>query len=167
MPRTCLPYLVFALALAAPAASWSASAADPTGTAPIGIEEKPDAKGPKLTGVLHIELVNSDGVSADRARMTARLRRGSLVHTFFVVLEGPLSFDDEDPEEVVAFQADVLEAFRPAVLGAFFADSCGASGLLCPSVGLVLKNAEEFGLDSDVDNQFVMLDVVISTTRPL
>ena len=142
------------------------SAADPTGEAPIGIESKSAAKGPSLAGVLSVKLVNSDGVRADSAELVVRLRRGSLLKAFHAPLPGPLFFDTD--AEKAQLQADVLGAFRNAVLGFFFADGCGQLGTNCPNVELLLKQADEFGLTDDgVANQFVIMDVVVATSEPL
>jgi len=146
--------------------AFAQSAADPTGEPPIGIEEKPGARGPALTGVLGLVLVNSNGLAADRAEIVVRLRRGRMLLTFFAPLAGPLFFDTD--EEKAQLQADVLEAVRDDVLGGFFADSCGRIGDQCPWVDLVLKKADEFGLTDDgTTNQYVFMDVTVATTEPL
>lgn len=145
--------------------SLAQSAADPTGEPPIGIEEKSGAKGPSLSGVLALKLVNSDGLSADRGELVVRLRRGSLLLSFFADVDGPLFFDTE-PQKA-QLQADVLAAVREQILGGFFSDECGRTGTGCPQVGLVLKQADEFGLASDASNQYVVMDVTVATTEPL
>jgi hypothetical protein len=142
------------------------SAADPTGEAPIGIESKKEAKGPSLAGVLSVTLVNSNGVQADSATMVLRLRRGSLLKAFYAALPGPLFFETD--LEKAQPQEDVLIAFHDTVLGFFFTDGCGTLGTGCPTVQLLLKQADEFGLTDDgVANQFVIMDVVVATSEPL
>jgi hypothetical protein len=157
-----------ALLLGAATTSLAQSANDPTGEAPIGIEEKSDAKGPSLTGVLVVEFANSDGVSADGARITVRLRRGSMVATFFGILAGPLDFETEEQramlQDAILNQPDL----REGVLGTFFPGDCGSLGDQCPTVALLLKKADEFGLTDDgVSNQIVILDVTVATSVPL
>jgi len=158
-----LPAAAMLLALATPV--WAQSAADPTGTAPIGIESKSDAKGPALAGVLVVKLVNSNGSMADSADMVLRLRRGSMLQTFFASLAGPIEFETDEQKAVL--QDDVLDAFREDVLGGFFSDDCGRFGTGCPDVDIVLKKADEFGLTDDGVNQYAVLDVVVATTEPL
>lgn len=136
---------------------WAQSGASPTGETPLGFEEKKDAKGPALTGVISIELINSDGLQADSARIVVRLRRGSHLSTFFEELEGPVFFNTDDEKEV--FQAEVLGAFRDAVLAEFFDGDCGNTS---PDCVLVLKQADEFGLTDDGFNQFAVMDVTVS-----
>lgn len=144
------------------------SAADPNGEAPIGIEEKSDAKGPAFTGVLVTELVNVHQVrdplfpddwidAADSARLVARLRRGSTLRSFFAEIPGPIFVNTEDEKR--DFQDLVLAAFRNQVLNGFNTD-CGNTG---PGCVLILKKADEFGLTADTnDNQFAIMDVTVS-----
>jgi len=169
-----------ALTLGFATTSAAQSFADPNGEAPIGIDPKSDAKGPSLSGVLSLELVESNGLCAESAQMVVRLRRGPTILTFYATLAGPLFFETD--EEKSQLQDAVLEAFRDDVLGGFFRDECGRFGTECPDVGLLLKKAEEFGLTNDgvaqpptgacnsiteVANQFVILDVVVATSEPL
>lgn len=143
------------------------SAADPNGEAPIGIEEKSDAKGPAFTGVLITELVNVQPVfdpmsndwidGADSARLVARLRRGSTLRSFFAEIPGPIFVNTEDEKR--DFQDLVLAAFRNQVLNGFNTD-CGNTG---PGCVLILKKADEFGLTADTNNnQFAIMDVTVS-----
>lgn len=148
---------------------WAQSAADPTGEAPLGIEEKSEAKGPAFTGVLLVELVNVHQVEdpqfpsdlideADFARLVTRLRRGSTLQTFYAEIAGPLQVNTED--EKAAFQEEVLAAFRNQVLDAFNDGDCWKTEDDCV---LVLKQAGEFGLTADTnDNQFAIMDVTVS-----
>ena len=146
-------------------ASFAQSAADPTGEPPIGIEEKSGAKGPSLTGVLAVKLIGSNGLEADGAEVVVRLRRGSLLLSFFAEIDHDVFFDTD--EEKAQLQDDVLAAVRNQVLGGFFQDQCGRLGTGCPLVDLVLKQADEFGLSSDATNQYVIMDVTLATTKPL
>lgn len=153
--RTLL-FVLVALAGFASLAS-AQSAASPNGETPFGIEEKKDSKGPALAGVISIEPVNSDGLQADAARIVVRLRRGSHLSTFFAELADPVFFDTD--EQKAQFQADVLGAFRDAVLMEFFDGDCGNTG---PGCVLVLKQADEFGLTDDGFNQFAVMDLTVS-----
>lgn len=155
----------FCLAVGFASTATAQSAADPTGEPPIGIETKSDAKGPSLVGVLHVALLNSTGTRADAAEVTIRLRRGPLLQAFFQPLNGPIFFDTD--AEKAQLQDDLLAAFRDEVLGFFYSDECGRLGDQCPNVDIVLKKAEEFQLASDIDNQYVLMDIVIATTSPL
>jgi hypothetical protein len=141
------------------------SAADPTGTPPIGIESKSVAKGPSLAGVLTVKLLNATAISASSGEMVIRLRRGSQLNTFFASLAGPLVFETE--QQKADLQDDVLDAFREKVLGGFFADDCNRLGTGCEDVDIVLKKADEYGQTNDGINSWVVLDVVIATTEPL
>jgi len=167
--RTTLTFFAALVALAGFASvGFAQSAADPTGEAPIGIEEKSGAKGPSFTGVLVTELVNvhqiydpnfpSDLIDvADSARLVARLRRGSTLRAFFAEIPGPIFVNTEDEKR--DFQDEVLAAFRNQVLTGFGTD-CGNTGPVCV---LILKQADEFGLTADTnDNQFAVMDVTVS-----
>lgn len=147
-------------------AAWAQSAADPTGEPPIGIEEKSGAKGPALAGVLAVKLVGSNGLRADAAEAVVRLRRGSMLLSFFAELNGPLFFESD--QEKAQLQADLLDAMRDAILGGFFSGTCGGAGDQCPAIDIVLKQADEFGLASSAaGDQYVVMDVTIATTEPL
>lgn len=140
------------------------SAADPNGQTPLGLEEKSGSRGPQLVGVINLELVNVSETNdqADSARVVVRLRRGSHLETLFKDVPGPLFFGT--PEELSAFQATVLGAFRNTVLFLFFDNDCGNAGDGCV---LVLKQADEFGLTSDGDfNQFVVMDLTVTLAAP-
>lgn len=159
--RTLLPAFAALVVLAGfTSLVYAQSAADPTGGTPLGIEEKSESKGPSLTGVLNIELVNvsENNDQADSARAVVRLRRGSHLETLFKDIPGPIFFGTAQAQ--ADFQADLLAAFRPTLLFLFFDNDCGNTG---PDCVLVLKKADEFGLTSDGDfNQFLVLDVTIS-----
>lgn len=154
--------LLFVLVALAGFASlaFAQSAASPNGETPLGIEEKKDSRGPALVGVISIELIDSDGLQADSARIVVRLRRGSHLSTFFAELAHPVFFDTD--VEKAQFQADVLGAFRDAVLMEFFGGDCGNTG---PGCVLVLKQADEFGLTDDGFNQFAVMDVTVSLAQ--
>jgi len=157
-----------ALLMTAATTSQAQSANDPTGEPPIGIEEKSEAKGPSLTGVLSAEFLDSTGISASSARIVVRLRRGSMLATVFGELPGPLVFDTD--EEKTQLQTDILNlpALREGILGNFFPGDCGNAGDMCPTVELLLKKADEFGLTDDgVANQIVIMDVTVATSVPL
>jgi hypothetical protein len=165
MPTAARLLFVAALLIGFASTASAQSAADPTGTPPIGIESKSAAKGPGLAGVLTVKLLNATATTASSAEMVLRLRRGSLLNMFFGTLAGPLEFETE--QQKAALQDDVLDAFREDVLGGFFADECDRQGTGCEEVDILLKKADEYAQTNDGTNQWVILDVVIATTEPL
>ncbi len=165
MPSATLLISVVTLVFGLAGTAAAQSAADPTGTPPIGIESKSDAKGPGLAGVLTVKLLNATATSASSAEMVLRLRRGSQLNMFFASLAGPLQFETE--QQKAELQDDVLDAFREDVLGGFFSDECNRQGTGCEGVDILLKKADEYAQTNDGTNQWVILDVVVATTEPL
>ena len=180
-----------------PSTAQAQCAADPTGETPIGVVTKSNAKGPSLSGVLIVEFLNANGLTANGARISVRLRRGPTVLGFFALIpeygcsddhsfacdpdaspdpcvgEGLGTcqanlFDTETPQDT---QEELLAALRDPVLGDFFPDECGPEGDLCPEVEAVLKRIEEFVIFDDFavggTSQFLIADIVVSTTKPL
>lgn len=144
------------------------SGADPTGAAVIGVVEKKDAKGPSLSGVIFVEFLNSDGFTAEGARVLARLRRGSQLEAFYTEIPDTVIFDAATPSLT---QQILLDALHDPVLGRFFPDTCDPDGSLCSDVEIVLKRAEEFVVTDDLPfggtSQLVMGNIVVSSTEPL
>jgi hypothetical protein len=155
MRRTRLAWLALAAVLAAaalgPAAFAGLSDQPDSGEPPLGVAFQSDAQGTKLNGVIAIELLAieitlpSTRIATEGARAVLRLHKGNEgPRGFFTALAGPI--DVSTPDDIAALQADLLDAFRNAILSGaigFFGEKCGLAGTDCPNVTITPKRIDE------------------------
>lgn len=124
---------------------------------PMGLAIQGTAPGEKITGVAFIELYNFDtisGVDVADGYVVVRLRKASIVHTFYAEIE------DVDLTDPAYLQQAITDELTVPIKNIFFEGD--------PDVELVLRTAEEFGnvdgthSDTVEDFDYTILDIVIA-----